>query len=207
MSTIEHLSTMQLMDWLEERLPAEEAEAIAKAVQEDAAAQQQVAWLRDFLSVSREVVLADPPAGIHQQAHAHFADYAQQKRGPGLVRTFIAALTGDNWQRLTLAGVRNVNLRSEPRQVIYSSELADVALNIQAQSSGEHFDLEGQVFALEESAAEEFVVQLLQGGVERRLAVSDDLGKFSLAGLPAGVYELLVSSDQGEIEIGPIELA
>lgn len=199
--------TTQLLDWLENRLSADDAAAVAQAIEADPALQAQVAWLRDFLNTSSQVVLVDPPVGIHQQATARFVAYAQGKRPPGLVQTFIAALTADNWQRLSLAGVRNVSLRSEPRQVVYSSELADVALNIHAQPSSERFDLEGQVFALEESAGDEFVVQLLQGGVEQRLAVSDDLGKFSLSGLPAGVYELLVSSEQGEIEIGPLELA
>lgn len=197
----------QLLDWLENRLSADDAAAVAQAIEADPALQAQVAWLRDFVNTSSQVVLVDPPAGIHQQATARFAAYAEGKGSPGPVRTFIAALTADNWQRLSMAGVRNVTLRREPRQVIYSSELADVALNIHAQPSSERFDLEGQVFALEDSAGDQFVVQLLQDGVEQRLAVSDDLGKFSLDGLPAGVYELLVSSEQGEIEIGPIELA
>jgi hypothetical protein len=195
------------LDWLENRLAADDAAVVAQAIEADPALQAQVAWLRDFLNTSSQVVLVDPPAGIHQQATARFAAYAEGKRSPGLVRTFIAALTADNWQRLPLAGVRNVSLRSEPRQVVYSSELADVALNIHAQPGSERFDLEGQVFALADSTGDEFVVQLLQGGVEKRLAVSDDLGKFSLSGLPAGVYELLVSSEQGEIEIGPLGLA
>lgn len=198
--------TTQLLDWIENRLSADDTAAVAQAVEADSTLQAQVAWLRDFLNTSSRVVLVDPPAGIHQQATAHFAAYAQNKRSPSLVRTFIAALTADNWQRLSMAGVRNVTLRSEPRQVIYGSELADVALNIHAQPNSECFDLEGQVFALEDEPSEAFVVQLLQDGVERRLAVSDGLGKFNLSGLPAGVYELLVSSEQGEIEIGPIEL-
>lgn len=207
MARLQTPDTTQLLDWLENRLSADEATAIAQAIEADAALQAQVAWLRDFLNTSSQVVLADPPAGIHLLATERFAAYAQGKRPPGLIRTFIAALTADNWQRLSMAGVRNVNLRSEPRQVVYSSELADVALNIHAETSGERFELDGQVFALEDDASGAFVVQLLQDGVEQRLAIGDDLGKFSLSGLPAGVYELVVSSDEGEIEIGPIELA
>lgn len=196
-----------LLDWLQDQLPAEQSASLAQAVQDDPALQARVAWLRDFLRASRETVLVDPPPGVLAPVNVHFAAYARQKRGPGLLRTFRAMLTADSWQRLALAGVRDVSLRSAPRQVIYSSALADVALNIQARPGGAQFDLEGQLFALEEGASDDFIVQLLQEGVERRLAFSDTLGKFSLAGLPAGVYELLASSDQGDIEIGPIELA
>lgn len=200
-------NTALLLDWLEGRLPAAQASSLAQAVADDPALHAQVAWLRDFLRASRATVLVDPPPELLQSVNAHFAAYARQQRGPGPVRTFIAALTADSWQRLALSGMRAASLRSVPRQVIYSSELADVALNIQAQPGSLHYALEGQVFAPEASPSARFVAQLLQEGVERRLALSDSLGKFSLAELPTGVYELLVSSDQGEIEIGPIELA
>ncbi len=199
-------STALLLDWLEGRLPDESAANLAQAVADDPSLQAQVAWWRAFLRISRGAVLADPPAGLLRQLQAPFAAYARQQRGPGPVRAFIAALTDDSWQRLALAGVRNTSLRHAPRQMIYSSEVADVALNIQAGSSDATFDMEGQIFALADYAAAEFVVQLVQEGVERRLALSDELGKFSLASLPAGGYALWLSSDQGEIEISPIEL-
>lgn len=199
-------STALLLDWLEDRLSAKEGSDLVRSIETDPALQAQVDWLRGFLQLSSVVVLADPPQEVRQAATAAFAAYAQANRPPSILQRLSAVLTSDSWQRLSMAGVRNVSLRSEPRQVVYSSELADVALNIQAEPSSMRFDLEGQIFALEDDAADAFVVQLLQDGVEQRLAVSDDLGKFSLAGLPAGVYDLLVSSDQGEIEIGPIEL-
>ena len=52
----------------------------------------------------------------------------------------------------------------------------------------------------------DFLVQLLQDGVERRLVPADALGKFSLPDLPAGQYTLLLSRAAEEIEIGPLDL-
>ena len=43
----------QLMDWLENRLPAEEAAALAQSVQRDPALQQQAAWLRIAVTQKR----------------------------------------------------------------------------------------------------------------------------------------------------------
>lgn len=199
-------STALLLDWLEHKLPTEQAADLARFVENDPALHEQVAWLRDFLDISRTTVLVDPPANVWRAADAHFAAYAQDKRSPSLLRTFIATLSADSWQRLSLAGVRNVSLRTDPRQLIYHSDLADVALTVRVQASGSQIDLDGQIFPLDDSGAAGFVVQLLQDAIECRLTMCDDVGKFSLTGLTAGHYNLVVSGDPGEIEIGPIEL-
>lgn len=200
-------STAMLLDWIEHRLPAEDADDLARAIEADPELQAQVDWLRDFLRLSEQVVLVEPPKSIHQQATARFVEYAQGKRPAGLIKTFIAALTSDSWQRLSLAGVRNVTLRTDPRQLIYHSDLADVALTVHLAPSGPQIDVDGQVFPLDDSDPVGFVVQLLQEGVERRLATCDAVGKFSFAGLTAGAYDLVVSSERGEVELGPVELA
>lgn len=197
----------QLMDWLENRLPADQATTIAQAVERSAALQQQVAWLAEFLQLSRGLVLADPPTEVRQAAVAAFAAHVQAQRPPSLLQRLTAALTADSWQRLSLAGVRNVTLRTDPRQLIFSSDLADVALNIHVERGGQDIALDGQIFPLNDVDPAGFVVQLLQGGIERRLTTSDAAGKFSLTELPAGEYELVIAGDQAEIELGPIALA
>lgn len=200
-----HPSFSRLLDWLEGKLSAEEAAALAQTVEQDPRLCAQVRWLRDFLRLSRETVLAEPPETVRRAAMARFAAYAQSKRSPGLWRTLIATLTSDTWAQLAPAGARAVSLRTTPRQLVYHTELADVALSIHFQAVPATFDLAGQVFPLIEEETE-FVVQLVQEGAERRLVLADDLGRFTLEGLPAGTYELVLSSDAGEIVVGPIEL-
>lgn len=198
--------TAELLDWLEGRLASAKAEALLAQVETDPALQKQVDWLRDFLQLSQTTLLASPPPEVRRAANAAFAAYAKTKRPSGFLHTLIATLTADNWQRPALAGVRNVSLRSEPRQLIYSSDLADVALNAHIQSGNGQIDLNGQIFLLDDSDPGDFIVQLLQDGLEYRLTACDPLGKFALTGLPAGTYELILSGDQAEIEIGPLEL-
>lgn len=197
---------VQLADWLEGRLTDAETKALIETIETDPALQAQVAWLRDFLQISQTTMLADPPAKVRQAATAAFAAYAADRRPPSLFKIFIASLTADNWQRPALVGARNVTLRSEPRQLIYNSDLADVALNAQMQASSGQIDLSGQIFPLDESDPADFLVQLLQDGRERQLTGCDALGKFSLVGLPLGTYQLLLVKSQAKIEIGPLEL-
>lgn len=200
-------STEQLMDWLENRLSPAAAAELAQAVEADPQLQERAAWLREFLELSAGLVLADPPSEVRRAATAAFTAYVQTKRPPGILQTLSAMLTSDSWQRLSLAGVRNVSLNTAPRQLIYSSDMVDVALNVQVQSGGRDIDLDGQIFPLDNSEPAGFVVQLLQNGVEQRLTASDAGGKFSLAGLPPGHYNLVISGDWAEIELGPLELA
>jgi hypothetical protein len=195
------------MDWIEDRLPVEDRAALAQAVEADPLLQERAAWLRRFLGISRQLVLADPPEDVRRSARASFAAYAQARRPPGVLQRLSAALASDNWQKLSLAGVRNVTLHTAPRQLIYTSDLADVALNLRLDAGGQQIDLAGQVFPLDDSDPAGFVVQLLQDDVERGLVACDAIGKFSLVGLPAGAYALVVSGDQGDIELGPIEVA
>lgn len=199
-------SMSQLADWLEGKLSAEETAVLAQLVAANPDLQQQVAWLQEFLQLSRTTTLAHPPASVRQAANAAFAAYAQAKRPPNRLRSFIASLTTDNWQRPALAGARNVSLRSEPRQLIYSSDLADVALNARMQAGSQQIDLDGQIFPLDDSDPADFIVQLLQNGVERRLVFADALGKFHLAELAPGEYNLLLSRTDVEIELGPLAL-
>jgi hypothetical protein len=83
----------------------------------------------------------------------------------------------------------------------------DVALDILPRDHEERsLDLEGQLFNDEETDLGIFGVQLLQEGTEVGTTVSDDLGEFAFESVPPGVYEMLLSTDQYEIMLPPVEL-
>lgn len=206
MADLQNPTTDQLADWLEGKLSPADTAVLTQLVAATPSLQEQVAWLQEFLHISQTTTLADPPASVRQSAVATFAAYAQDKRPSGRLRTLIATLTADNWQRPALAGARHASLSREPRQLIYSSDLADIALNAHIPTGSQRVDLDGQIFPLDDSDPADFVIQLLQDGIERGLLISDDLGKFSLTGLPPGHYALVLSRDQDEIEIDPLEL-
>ena len=196
----------RLADWLEGKLSPEEAAVLEQLIAANPGLQEQVAWLQEFLQISGATILAAPPTAVRQAAQAAFAAYANHKRPPSLLRTLVASLTADNWQRPALAGARNISLRSEPRQLIYSSDLADVALNAHIPTGSQQVNLDGQIFLLDESDPADFMVQLLQNGLERSFVLADARGKFSFTGLAPGQYDLLLSRIGAEIEIGPLEL-
>lgn len=155
-------TTAELLDWLEGRLTAVEADALALVTETEPAVQEQVAWLRDFLQLSHTTALANPPDEVRQAATAAFAAYAKAKRPFSLLQTLIASLTADSWQRPALAGARNVSLRSEPRQLIYSSSLADayLALNLLPEATAAY---RAAIAGLEASAAPHYLGWALWG--------------------------------------------
>jgi hypothetical protein len=199
--------TAQIADWLEGKLAPEKTAVFAQLIAANPQLQERVNWLQEFLQISRATTLVQPPDSVRQAATAAFAAYAKTKRPPGLLQTLLATLTADNWQRPALAGARNVSLRSEPRQLIYSSPVADIALNAHMQSGSQMITLDGQIFPLDESDPFDFVIQLLHDDREYHLTFTDTLGKFSLAGLDSGQYTLVVSRAGAEIEISPLDLA
>jgi hypothetical protein len=195
--------TARLADWLEGKLSPKEAASLAQLVASSSDLQKQVVWLQEFLQISQATTLADPPDRVRQAATAAFA---KAKQPHGLLHTVLATLTADNWQRRALAGARNVSLRSEPRQLIYSSPLADIALNAHIHIGSQLINLHGQIFPLTDSDPADFIIRLLHNDVERRLVLADEYGKFSLTELPASRYTLLLSRAGDEIEIGPLDL-
>jgi hypothetical protein len=62
-----HLDFAQLVDWVEGRLPEEEARAVgAQVAAGDTATLADVAWLRAFALVSENTVIASPPPEVHE---------------------------------------------------------------------------------------------------------------------------------------------
>jgi hypothetical protein len=205
------LATERLLDWIEGRLTAEEAAVMAAQVAAaDAQTQSDVAWLKQFHRLSQINRQPRLPTAVRAQLMQQFDEWQNRRRAAAvwsalsdwweLIR---AQLTFDSHEQLALAGVRSTAAAAE-RQLVYNGRMAEIALNIQPQQPGPELTLWGQVFPLTETDL--FSVQLLQNGMERELAVADELGEFAFPSLQPGLYDLIVSSDQGEIVINAIPL-
>lgn len=198
-----------LIDWLEGRLSVEEAAAVAHAVEEDMDLRGSVEWLQQFLQLSSATHLATPASESHQAIVEYYKGYMRDKR-PGLWKTLRGLLTADSAIRPSLAGARHTAMHSTPRQLVFSTSAADIAINI--QSRNERLDLAGQVFPLGEEEPY-FTVQLEQTEqVNDRadqpldLVTTDSTGKFSFPGLWEGQYRLVLTTDEYEIIIESLEL-
>jgi hypothetical protein len=198
----------ELLDWLEQRLPPDEARALADRLDAaGAASQADLAWLRSFLQASRSVKLAAPPPEVRQALRQRFAEHAQARPQPGLFERLVAALSFDSRAQAAAAGVRSATSEGQQRQLIYTSRAAEIALNIQPQPSGQAFTVSGQVFPLGDVEPDAFSLQLLQDAAEVALALSDELGEFSFPSVPGGEYELVLSTGRFEIIIPGVRIS
>jgi hypothetical protein len=103
-------------------------------------------------------------------------------------------------------GVRSAGAQGARRQLVYSADDLDVALNFLPRARDKDFDLDGQVLPRDDVELGSFSVQLLQSETALGITATDDLGAFAFESIPSGVYEIILSTDQVEVSIAPVEL-
>jgi hypothetical protein len=202
----ERIDFETLADWADGRLPEEEARAMEERLADaDEATRSEAEWLRAFSRASRDVVLEDLPAEQREELLGIFDCYTEGRRQPGPLRRIAATLTfGGGMQ--PVAGVRSAASQESQGQLIYSTEVADIALNFIRRPQDGRLDLDGQVFPNDDAEPDAFAVQILSGTDEVATIATDELGEFAFRGIAPGEYQILVSSQEVEILISPVEL-
>lgn len=197
----------RLVDWVEGSLtPEEAAEVEERIARAGASTRADVEWLRAFLSVSEATVLVSPPPEIDTALVHRFEAYAAGRREAGFPRRLLATLSFDSNLQPAL-GIRSAGARESHRQLIYATEVADVAVNTFHRSRDNRFDLEGQVFpAGDGSETRPFGVQLVQEELDLETTATDDLGTFGFQAIPPGSYELLMGDGEVEIRLSQVDL-
>jgi hypothetical protein len=196
----------QLVDWVEGRLSDEEARAVEEQVAvANAATLADVAWVRRFVRATKESILESPPPEVRSTLIARFKARAEGRRTPGLLKLVVATLTFDGGLRPAV-GARAAGTQGARRQLVYSADALDVALNVLQRARNKDFDLDGQVLPRDDVEPGSFSVQLLQSETEVGITATDDLGAFAFESIPSGVYELIFSTDRVEVSIAPVEL-
>ncbi len=206
MSRLEDEEFARLMDWVEGRLSEQEARAVEEWVAAaGSATQADVAWLRAFARVSEDTVIASPPARMREALIERFDAYAEGKQHPGLLQRLVSRLTFDSTLQ-PAPGLRAARAQEAQRQLVYSTDAADVAMIIRPRARDGLLDLFGQILPLESADSDIFGVQLLEGSSEVATTATNDLGEFTFEAVPPGVYEVLAGSDRAEIRIPAVEL-
>jgi hypothetical protein len=196
----------QLVDWVEGRLPQKEAQAVEEQVAvADSATLADVAWLRKFVRATEDSVLESPPPEVRSTLIARFKSHAEGRRPPGFLKRVVATLTFDDGLRPAV-GVRSAGAQGARRQLVYSADDLDVALNFLPRARDKDFDLDGQVLPRDGVEFGSFSVQLLQSETELSITATDELGAFAFESIPSGVYEIILSTDRVEVSIAPVEL-
>jgi hypothetical protein len=197
----------ELLDWLEGRLPPDQARAVAKRLETaDAATQADLDWLRLFLQARRSVQFAAPPPRVRKTLKERFAAYSQAQRPPGPFQRWLATLTFDSRTQPATVGLRSVADEGPQQQLIYKTDAAEIALTIHSTPPNRNFMVTGQIFPAANIPAHAFSVQLLAGIREIDLALPDELGEFTFTNLPAGDYDMVVSAEEYEVIIPSLRL-
>jgi hypothetical protein len=195
----------QLVDWVEGRLPAKEARVVEEQVAvADSATLADVAWLRKFVRATEDSVLEAPPPEVRSTLIARFRAHAEDRRPPGLLKR-VATLTFDGGLRPAV-GVRSAGTQGARRQLVYSADDLDVALNFLPRARDKNFDIDGQILPRDDVELGAFSVQLLHSETEFGITATDDLGAFAFESIPSGVYEIILSTERVEVSIAPVEL-
>lgn len=194
----------RLADWVEGRLSEEEARAVEEQVAlSGEATRAEAEWLRAFARVGGEVVFEEPPAAVREGLIRRFDAFSEGWREPNLVQRLVATLSFDGGLQPAL-GVRSAG--EGQRQLVYSTDAADITLSVRPRPRNGHLDLEGQVFPSGNADPATFSVQLLSGTTEVGMTTADELGEFAFEAVPPGAYQVLVSGERVEILISPVQL-
>lgn len=193
-----------LVDWAEGHLSEEEARAVEESIEQANGSTRAAAeWIRTFFRATSGVIIEDPPPGQRAELARVFEAYAEGRRQPGPLKRFTATLSFGGGLRPT-SGVRSAG--GAGGQLIYTTEAADVALNVRRRPGNGKLDLDGQVFPNGEEEPEAFGVQILLGTDEVGTTATDKLGEFAFEDVSPGEYQILLSGEQVEILISPVEI-
>jgi hypothetical protein len=136
---------------------------------------------------------------------ARFEAYVEGRRTPGFLKRVVAALTFDGGLR-PAAGLRAAGAQGVRKQLVYSADAMDVALNYWPRPRDKMLHLVGQIFPRDDMELGSFSVQLLRGETEFAITATNALGGFAFDSIPPGVYTLILSTDQVEVSITPADL-
>jgi hypothetical protein len=203
---LEKIDFSRLVDWVEGRLSEEETRAVEEQVAAaDSATLVDIAWLRKFGAATKGAALESPPAEVRSALVARFEARAEGRRMPGFFERAVAMLTFDSGLRPAV-GARSVSGQGIRRQLIYSVDALDVALNFWPRARDKNLDIEGQILPRDEQEIEPFSVQLVQDETELAMTATDELGGFAFEAILPGVYTAILSTDQMEVLLDPVDL-
>jgi hypothetical protein len=204
MADSEDVRFARLLDWVEGRLSEEEARVVERQVAADSATREEAAWLRAFARISEDTVIASPPPRVRETLTERFEAYAEGKRRPGLLKRLVATLTFDSGMQPALSW--RSTAPELQREYVYSTEAADVTIDVRPRPRDGLLDIQGRIFPVNSTSPGPFHVQLLEGPSEVATTATNDLGEFTFEAVSPGVYGMIVSSERVEISIPQVEL-
>jgi len=197
-----HISFQRLIDYLEDRLRAEEAAEVSLHLVRCDECQRSLTLARQFLTNMRGQNLEQPRAGLLRRAIAAFRQ--QQQRSPHRAQQR-GDLRYDNWQDHLLAGARGL---PGEHQLLYQASGYDVDLQITHDPASQSYVLRGQILTTvqPQAAMEGSAIRLTDGETVERGALADHLGQFQFSLLPQGAYTLTITAEAVDLVIRTVQI-
>ena len=153
--------------------------------------------LRQAIGLMRIDDVENAPASLITNAKAMFRGRGANREPSRLARV-LAALTFDSLTAKPAFGLRSGV--SAGRQLVYSTEMADIDLRVSPQSG--EWEIAGQILGSSQSGGK---VNLAGGGFSAS-ADLNELAEFGFQSVPSGIYTMFVHLPELEIEIPPLQL-
>jgi hypothetical protein len=157
----------------------------------------QLETLRQTITLMKSDLAEDVPAGLIADAKGLFRAHSMNQQ-PSLLARVIAELTFDSLTTAPAFGLRSA--ANTGRQLIYSTDQADIDLRIAQEDDG--WTVAGQVLGSDCVSAE---VKLESDDFSASAELSE-LCEFSFRSVPDGAYKIVVQLQHSVVETPQLEL-
>jgi len=151
--------------------------------------------LRQAIGLMRNDDVENAPASLIKSAKDMFRG---ANREPSRLARALAALTFDSLTFKPAFGLRSG--MSAGRQLVYSTEMADIDLRVSPQSG--EWEIAGQILGASQSGGK----VNLESESFSASADLNELAEFGFQSVPSGIYTMFVHLPELEIEIPPLQL-
>ena len=196
-----------LLNWVDGRLTRAEIEELeAQLIAADSDTQAIIEWLQEFRDLSQKYLLVTPPVQLDERLYNIFTRRSEAKSSPRFFQRVLATLTFDSYHHLSAVGVRAPTAPKLERQLVYDTDLAEIALDLQWNPQEKSVQVTGQLFPVDDADETIYMVELQSNAATMKMVPTDQLGKFAFTSLNPGTYDILLSGDQNEIVLTSVEL-
>lgn len=198
-------SFAQLLDWKEGKLAREEERAVSQAISDAGDdVRRDLAWLLLFDQVQGLAHLTSAPARTLKKIYETYESRADLDLTPPRMTCKVGRLSYDSAMTSAMAAVRT-GVSARGRQLVYSTDTADLALSFKPVESDQTYVVQGQVLQLQETDVPGYLISL-EGDAPRREVAADRFGEFAFEGVESGRYRLFVSYDHHSIVVPEVRV-
>ena len=202
---MEHPNFQKLLDFLDDKLSADEVQEIKAHVTACAQCETELNRARYLLTTRQDDDLIAPELSLLNRVVTAFR--RQQNRLPDRPQRG-ASLEFESWTQMAPLGARGV---VQERQMLFSEDRFDVDLQIvKDPPNSSTFTLRGQFLINNDisgfDALDGIEIRLTDAADTAWRGLTDTLGQFSFSQLPEGVYSLSIILEDHDITLENVEL-